>query len=139
MQAVFSFMTAALFMGLPIAIENKGNLPEGFFFVAISVICFCLLSSLVLASVATWRWKKRVLGSIESIEKSILDSQAWEKNLVDYNRLCSKVNLLKKIQSDKEKINDRRSNLILASMVMFFISIGVVLISYLIAIFMIKR
>ena len=38
MQAAFSFMTAALFMALPIALDHKGSLSELFFFISFSII-----------------------------------------------------------------------------------------------------
>lgn len=52
MQTVFSFMTAAIFMAVPICIENRGPLSLNFFLVSISIIVLFLIASLVLASLA---------------------------------------------------------------------------------------
>lgn len=139
MQSAFSFMTAALFMALPVALDHQGQLSNTFFFVAFSIILFFLFLSLVLASAATWRWKKNALGNIQQIKKSILDTDEWEKFLKKYNRCSSKINALEEVQMRKEELNNRRANLIHLSMIAFYFSIGSIVISYIVALVIIMR
>ena len=130
MQAAFSFMTAALFMALPIALDHKGSLSELFFFISFSIILFFLLVSLVLASLATWRWKKIALGNVTEIKKSILETDEWEPFMKEYHRISSKLDALEKVQVRKETINNRRASLIHSSMIAFYLSIGSIVVSY---------
>ena len=48
MQTAFSFMTAAVFMALPICIEYRGVLSLKFFLVSSSIISVFLIASLIL-------------------------------------------------------------------------------------------
>ena len=57
MQTAFSFITGAVFMAAPICIEYRGELPLKFFMFSVSAITIFILISLVLASIAQWRWK----------------------------------------------------------------------------------
>ena len=65
MQTVFSFMTAAIFMAVSICVENRGKLSLDFFLFCTSVIIIFLIASLVLASLAQWRWKKIAMPNIK--------------------------------------------------------------------------
>ena len=135
MQAAFSFMTAAVFMALPVAIDHRGNLSENFFLLMISIIVFFLLLSLVLASVAAWRWNTDTLGNISEIKKSIIDSEDWEKYLKKYNRMSAKIDALEKVQKSNEEVNNTRARLIRLSMIAFWCSIGSIVIFFFIAVY----
>lgn len=52
MQTAFSFMTAAVFMALPICIEYRGVLSLKFFLISTSFISVFLIASLITASLA---------------------------------------------------------------------------------------
>lgn len=52
-----------------------------------------------------------------------------------YNRLASQIDAWEDIQIDKEKKNDRRAILIIASMCSFYASIGAIVISFIVAIY----
>lgn len=130
MQAAFSFMTAALFMALPIVIDHRGQIPESFFFVVSSIICFFLMVSLVLASIATWRWKKVALGNITAVKQAVLNSKNREYYLKEKNRISAQIDALEKFQVRKEELNNRRAFLIHLSLIFFFFAIGSVVISF---------
>ena len=133
MQAAFSFMTAALFMALPIAIDHRGEIPENYFFVASSLICFFLLVSLVLASIATWRWKKAALGNITAVKAAVLNPKDRNYYLMEKNRISAKIDMLETIQVRKETINNRRAFLIHLSLIFFFLAIGSVVMCFFIS------
>lgn len=133
LQAVFSFMSAALLMALPVALDHRGNLSKGFFIVSVSVVLFFLLLSLVLAALASWRWKMLTLGNIRELREAVIDSPDWEENSKHYNQLNSQISALEEIQISKEKVNDRRTRLIISSMVAFFCSVATCAICYILA------
>ena len=133
MQAAFSFMTAALFMALPIALEHRGQLPKQFFFVSVCAICFFLLVSLILASVATWRWKKVALGNITAIKNNVFDSKNKKQYLNEENRIKAKIGMLEESQVRNEKLNNRRALLIHFSLIFFFVAIGSLVASFIVA------
>lgn len=131
MQTAFSFMTAAVFMALPIAIEYRGNLSLNFFFVSTSFIVFFLLLSLVLASLAQRRVKKQALDSVENLEKFV--SCNWEQTLKKSQQLKQWVSVIAIVQNSIAKANDERVIEIRLSMLSFFISIGMVIFWYIVA------
>lgn len=132
MQTAFSFMTAAVFMALPIAIEYRGNLSLDFFFVSASSIVFFLLLSLVLASLAQRRVKREALESVENLEKFVSDN--WKQTLMESQQLKQWVNVIAKVQKSIAKANDERVIEIRLSMLSFFISIGMVIFWYIVAV-----
>lgn len=134
MQTVFSFMTAAIFMAVPICIENRGPLSLNFFLVSISIIVLFLIASLVLASLAQWRWKTETFPDVFQIKDAILNSPDWKKITVESYQIDQWVDLIGKVQSKKAKINDRRVHLIMASMICFYCSIFSVIISFVIGV-----
>ncbi len=133
MQSAFSFMTAALFMALPIALEHRGQLPKLFFFLSVCAICFFLLVSLILASVATWRWKKVALGNITGIKENVFDSKNKSQYLIEKNRINAKIEALEKSQVRNEELNNRRALLIHLSLIFFFVAIASVVASFIVA------
>jgi multidrug efflux pump subunit AcrB len=132
MQAAFSFMTAAVFMALPIMIEHKGNLSLNFFFVAISSIVFFLLISLVTASLAQRRVKKEAMMNVNDIEKFVSDN--WTEALTESQQLKQWVNVIGKIQGSLSDVNNKRVTQIRLSMLSFFISIGLIVFWYIVAV-----
>lgn len=134
MQTVFSFMTAAIFMALPICIEHT-TLPIKFFLVTISTVVMFLIASLVLASISQWRWKTQTFPDVIDIKNEVINSSDWEIYLKEYNRIDQWVNLVSNIQSEKAKLNARRVSFIMASMICFYCSVATVVISYIIAIY----
>ena len=136
MQTAFSFITGAVFMAAPICIEYRGNLPLEFFMVSVSAITICILVSLVLASVAQWRWKTETFPDIDVLKDAVLDSEDWEVLSTEQGQLAKEVDLMARIQKEKARLNDRRVKLIMASMIFFWMSIGCVVVSFVIAVIM---
>lgn len=134
MQTVFSFMTAAIFMAVPICIEYRGTLSLEFFLVSISIIVAFLIASLILASLAQWRWKTETFPDVIQIKDSVIDNPEWQKLTVEYNQISQWVDLIAKVQKEKAKLNGRRVWLIMASMICFYCSIFSVVISFIIGI-----
>ena len=137
MQTAFSFITAAVFMATPICLEYRGSLPLCFFLVSLSTITGCILVSLILASVAQWRWKTESFPDIDVLKESIIGSAEWQKLTEEYNQLAQHIDLLAKVQREKSRLNDRRVKLIMGSMIFFWISIACVFISFVVAMLLI--
>ena len=134
MQTAFSFMTAAVFMAVPICIDHKGALELKFFLVHITIITAFLLASLVLASIAQWRWKTKSFPDVKDIMSSVRDNPEWEKFLHEYNQIDQWVDLISEVQAEKAKLNDRRVKLIMASMICFYSSIACIVFSFILAV-----
>ncbi len=130
MQTAFSFITGAVFMAAPICIDNRGSMPLLFYLVSLSAIIACILLSLILASIAQWRWKTETFPDIDMIRNSVVESEDWEKLTEEQYQLIQHVDLLAKVQKAKARLNDRRVKLIMGSMVFFWISIVCVVISF---------
>lgn len=133
MQTAFSFMTAALFMAAPIIIDNRGEaLSINFLFLAFSSIVASLLVSLVTASLAQRRFKKKTFMSIPEIEAFV--SETYENTLKESEQLKQWVQVVGDVQTKLEKLNNVRATLIRISMVSFWASIGLVVFWYFFAI-----
>lgn len=115
MQTAFSFMTAALFMVLPIIIDKRSRLISlNYIAVATSSTVGLLLLSLWFASEAQSRKKKVALENISEIEKHISDN--WEMSIRESQQLKQRVDALKVVQEDLSKLNDKRATYIRISM-----------------------
>ncbi len=136
MQTAFSFMTAAVFMALPICIEYRGVLSLKFFLISTSFISVFLIASLITASLAQWRWKTESFPDVNVMKDAIINSSEWESLCAEHVQLAQQVELIGKVQTVKAKINDRRVALIMASMVCFYLSIVSIVISFVVAIIM---
>lgn len=134
MQTVFSFMTAAIFMAVPICVEYRGTLSLEFFLLSVFIIVIFLIASLVLASIAQWRWKTKTLPDITTIKDEVINSSEWEALTVEYNQIDQWVNIVGEVQAKKATLNDRRVKLIMASMICFYCSILSIVISFIIGI-----
>lgn len=134
MQTVFSFVTAAVFMAVPVCIQYRGELSLKFFFLSISLITAFILFSLVLASIAQWRWKTKTFPDIDVIKKTVIENPEWEKFLCEYYRIDQWINLVAIVQKEKARLNDRRVKLIIASMICFFCSVITTVISFIVAV-----
>lgn len=134
MQTVFSFITAAVFMAVPVCMQYRGELSLKFFFISISFITTFILFSLIFASIAQWRWKTKSFPDVEVIKKSVLENPEWEKTLCEYNRIDQWINLVAIVQNEKARLNDRRVKLIMTSMICFFCSVITIAISFIVAV-----
>lgn len=134
MQTVFSFMTAAIFMAVPICIEYRGALSLEFFLISTSIIVLFLVGSLVLASIAQWRWKTKTFPDVTEIKANVINSPDWEKFTVEYNQIDQWIDIISRVQAEKARLNNRRVALIISSMICFYCSISSVVISFIIGI-----
>lgn len=134
MQTAFSFMTAAIFMAVPICIEYRGALSLEFFLLSISIIVVFLIASLILASMAQWRWKTKTLPDITTIKNEVINSPEWESLTIEYNQIDQWISIVGEVQAKKAALNDRRVKLIMSSMICFYCSILSIIVSFLIGI-----
>ena len=124
MQTAFSFMTAAVFAATAICIEYRGKL----------TLNFLLIVSLLLASLAQWRWKTEAFPDILDMKDTVVNDPEWEKLTIKYHQINQWIDLVGKVQKKKAKINNRRVKLIMASMIFFYLSIGRIVISFFIGV-----
>jgi hypothetical protein len=134
MQTAFSFMTAAVFAATAICIEYRGKLTLNFFLIAVSIVTFLLIVSLLLASIAQWRWKTEAFPDIQDIKDTVVNDPEWEKLTIKYHQINQWIDMVGKVQKKKAEINDRRVKLIMASMICFYLSIGSIVISFFIGV-----
>lgn len=132
MQTAFSVTTAALFMLLPVLIQYRpDNISLRFYFISVSVVVALLLLSLVFATLAQWREEKALLPDIETMMEDVKsklaqlldDETLW---LSDSNKMYGM------IQKDLEQLNNKRCNMICASMICFFIAIFTCFLAYIV-------
>lgn len=113
-------------------IPGKANLE--FFLIAVSVVAFLLIVSLLLASLAQWRWKTEAFPDILDMKDTVVNDPEWEKLTIKYHQINQWIDLVGKVQKKKAKINNRRVKLIMASMIFFYLSIGSIVISFFIGV-----
>ena len=101
---------------------------------ALSVIMIFLTASLVLASLAQWRWKTQTFPDVEEIKRSVLESSDWKKLTIEYYQINQWIDLVAKIQKEKARLNNKRVKLIMASMICLYCSIASILLSFIIAV-----
>ena len=65
-----------------------------------------------------------------------MESEDWEVLSTEQGQLAQEVDLMARIQKEKARLNDRRVKLIMASMIFFWMSIGCVVVSFVIAVIM---
>ena len=122
MQTAFSFVSVAVLMILPIFITERGNISISFFIWAGSFIILPLLASLVIACLAQWRWKTRAFPDIDILYDFI--DEKFDEAEKESQRLKQWIGLVKEVQKEKSRLNNRRVKLIMASMLCFYASIG---------------
>ena len=137
MQTVFAVSSAAFFMLLPILISYRGNLSLVFFFFFVSLITACMISSLVCATIAQWRFKIRVLATENDVRSGLLQE-------IKERRVCTSeiiqmiiedsIEQYGKAQEAREQRNNMRVKWIKYSMYSFFASIGSCLVFYVLSI-----
>jgi len=126
MLTAFSIFSAVLFVILPIIIETKTVSVWKLLFSA-GIISVFLLASLVLALIAQWRFKYSTMQDVQVF---------YDRVNAEFQNYASQVQFdvqwkeqLLSIHASKKKNNDKRAKLVIASMVVFLISIGLLLAS----------
>jgi hypothetical protein len=126
MFTAFSIFTVALFMILPIVIGLYNTLTSKIMF-CVGIVSFLLLASLVLALLAQWRFKYVTMSDIEEFYRKVNEEFSIYKTQASFDMQWKEQIL--SIHTSKKRNNDTRSKLIQASMWVFLIAIGVVLLS----------
>lgn len=134
MQTMFSIITAAIFMVVPIMIEYRGQIKINYIFSAISTIIFCMLLSLVTSSLAQLRYKYAMLDDIEILNEGIAEN--YETFKCSKVRIQHKVDILSVIQKRLTLVNDKRAFFISISFYFFYASIVLIVIWFTVAIFL---
>lgn len=128
MQTVFSFITAALYMLLPVIIDHRGRISLTFIFIWVSIITLFLIISLVTASLSQWRYKIVAFPNTDVIREKVGENfdqfLTREQQLTDYN------NLIIAAQKSKYEKNNTRVIFITISMVSFYISMTSIIVFF---------
>ena len=132
MQTVFSFMTAALFMVLPIVIEHNAGLSMCFMFIAFSSIATSLMFSLFFAMMAQNRTYKAALPDVKDMREYMIANESYFDTRGQ--RYKYMVDTYSVVQSSKCKLNDKRINWIKRSMASFYASLGLCVFWFIVAI-----
>lgn len=136
MQTAFSFTSAALFMVASIAVENRYPLTYGFLLLIFSTISVLLLASLILATMAQRREKRFDFMSIKETSEFI--QKTYSSISTEAAKDLQYISLLEKIQSEIKRTNDNKVVLIQWSMRLFYASIGLSAVWFIIALFKMK-
>ncbi|MZQ99611.1 MAG: hypothetical protein GT601_18235 [Acidaminobacter sp.] len=117
MQAVFSIMSVAILMFLPLIVDNNKfsfriDLVRPFLFVLLLQIL-----SFLLALLAQWRPKKIIMSDIKELKDSIIGSDEWVKLTKSYAQSNQKIILLEQMEESLITCNKRRVHLIQFSII----------------------
>jgi hypothetical protein len=126
MVAYFSFVSIFLATLLPV-ILTVDKIPAVFISLIATIIFLLQFASMVIAVIVQWRFKYSVLSSPMDTFNHILKNKNSFKEKRQQNK--SFVETLDAQYKVRKKINDKRAKLITASMILFFISIGIVVVS----------
>ena len=123
MQAAFSFVIAALLVFAQILVE-KNTLPTAYLVISFSSVTFFLLLCLLFATFAQRRVKRSQWPSINDLENKVInefksfatEAQRSKYLLETYGAICD----------SHEKANNQRVLWLRTSMMMFYISLGLI-------------
>lgn len=121
MQSVFAFMTAAIFTGGALIVQNNHTLHPSFLIIAFSSIALFLLSSLVFATCAQTRLNIKTMDSgFKTVEYIDSKSEIFIKRNA---QLSANIELVNKLQKRLEEENDNRIRFLYFSKFFFIVSI----------------
>lgn len=126
MLTAFSLYSAALLMALPILISYSG-VPVSWLLSASILVITPVFSSLILTILAQWRFGYQTMYNGEAFMNAIESDFDSYKSQGDYD--YQMMLQLTRVQSSKQKNNDKRLNFIKAAMILFLISCGMLLLS----------
>ena len=127
MLTAFSVFSVALLMILPVIIDINNELTGRLLFCTV-IVSLPLVTSLILALLAQWRYKQDTLRDIEVFYNEINDNHKDYQAQVQFDFQWKEQ--FRQVHNSKKGVNDKRVKLIIASMIMFFIAIGAVLLSF---------
>ena len=125
MLTAFSIFSAVLFAALNIVIGLK-IVSTGRLLFCASIVALVLIASLVLALLAQWRFGYQIMVSVNEIFEQVNNDSQSYKDQADFDKQW--MYQLEPIHASKKKNNDKRANLIRASMILFIIAIALVFI-----------
>lgn len=128
MLTSFSIVTAILYMVLPVILQYSNHEKFKSIFVWYGIITLSFFSSLVLASLAQYRFKYKALPMADEIYIHIYNN--WESLVNIPSQLKHWNDILTDIQKSRKKINDKRVKLIKASMICFYISLFLIILGF---------
>lgn len=125
MLTAFSLFSAAILMALPLVVDYT-SVPgiKALYLAAFSLTP--LVASLVLATIAQWRFKYQTMQNAEEFEKLLYQnrSEYMSQSAYDYQWSYQ----LSAVQKSKKKINDIRVKLVKASMICFWASVVILVV-----------
>lgn len=126
MLTAFSVVSAALIMAIPIVIENT-IIPKNQILFCSGIIILFLLASLVLSTLAQWRYKYQTMQTVDEFFNRVNAEHFNYTTQAQFDiQLKEQLSI---IHNSKIKNDNRRANLIRASMIVFWVAIGFVLLS----------
>ncbi|HCC34346.1 MAG TPA: hypothetical protein DEQ02_01425 [Ruminococcaceae bacterium] len=126
MVTAFSVFSIAIYTLLPV-FQNIPIIPFFKLLFCVGIVTIFLLASLVLAVLVQWRFKYYTMKNIEEFYKSVNEEHENYTTQAQFDIQWK--DQLKDIHLSKFKLNNRRVKLIKASMVLFFIAVGTVILS----------
>lgn len=121
MQTAFSFVIAALFMLIPVVIDNRGNMSLEYLLLMFSSITAMLLFSLFAATMAQNRSNLNTYPEVCDIENTVIEE--YENFLTEAQRSKYLVNTYTIIHKSYCENNDKRCKWVRISMGSFYFSI----------------
>ena len=121
MQSAFSFITAALYMALPVLAQYRGSLPLEFFLAVGIAVTTPLLLSLVFATIAQSRREQETLEDCGALIDSIENNESLFQT--DAQRLKYYATIYKSLQPTLSENNRFRVKWIHLSMTCFYIAV----------------
>ena len=135
MLTAFSLFSAAILMSFPLVADYTG-VPDIYAFYLSAVSLFPLILSLILAILAQWRFKYQTVKSPKNFTEELKSNYMDYSNRSDYD--WQWIYQLDAVQVSKRKNNDLRAHLVGASMVLFLMSVGILLVGNLAFFFIYK-
>lgn len=129
MMTAFSVCSAVLLMGLPVLLEYL-KIPDAKLLVAAAICLLPLMASLLLALIAQWRFKYQTMQPIGTFQKEIENAPESYQYQAQYD--CQWIYQISSLHESKKKNNDLRVRLLIASMICFIISMGILVLSALV-------
>lgn len=121
MLTAFSVASAALLMAVPILIEHTA-IPRHMVLTSTGIVLVFMIISMVLAVVSQWRFRYATMMNGEELLRKIEADKSHHVYQSQYDYQW--VDQLKVMQDSKKKNNDKRYMLIQASMIVFFVAVG---------------
>jgi hypothetical protein len=126
MITAFSVFSVAIFTLLPVIVPLN-VISNAKLFLCVGAVTFLLVTSLVLALIVQWRYKYVTMKDVDEFFDCVYKEQ---QNYTSQHQFDSQWQVqISQIHKSKKKINDKRASFIKASMVVFFVSVGLLVLS----------